>query len=200
MKNKVLTTKNIALIAILGAMSALLMLMSFSLPLFPSFYQIDLGDVPVIFGGLLMGPLAGVLVQLIKILLNFILDGSITGGVGELANFIMGASFVLTTAYFYKKDKSKKGAIKGLILGAIAITIVGALTNYFILLPAYSFYLKIPLEALIDMGHQLIPAITDKLSFVLLATVPFNLIKAALTCIIVVMIYKPMSVLLKKYR
>lgn len=199
MNKKVLNTRNIAFIAIFGALSAILMVMSLPLPIFPSFYEMDLAEVPSIVGGLIMGPVAGLFIQVIKIIIDFVLNGTATAFVGEFANFIMGGSFVVVTSLIYKNNKSKKGAIIGLIFGSITLVIVGALTNYFILLDAYSYFIDLPMEVIIGMGSKINPVINNKLTFVLFATIPFNLLKSITTSVVVILIYKPISRLIKKY-
>ncbi|MCD5411179.1 MAG: ECF transporter S component, partial [Clostridiales bacterium] len=118
------TTHAIVKIAILGAIAFGIMLIQFPIPIFPAFLKIDLSDVVALVGGFAIGPVAGVVVQLIKVLLHFIIRTS-TGGVGELANFIIGASFVFPAAFIYHMKKDKKHALVGLIVGTITMTIAG---------------------------------------------------------------------------
>ena len=197
---KVLTTKRIAFVSVLSAMAVVLMLFNFPLPIFPSFYQIDLSDIPVLIGGFLMGPWFGVLIQGIKVLLNFIIKGTMTAGVGELANFLIGATWVYVSATLYKKLKNKKSALHGLFIGAISMVIVGCLLNYFVLLPAYSKFMGLELDTIIKMGSAIVPIINNKLSFVLFATLPFNVFKSTIVSLIVIYAYKPISILLNKFR
>ena len=196
---KVLTTKKIAFISVLSAMASVLMLFNFPLPIFPAFYQIDLSDIPVLIGGFLMGPVCGVIIQAIKVLLNFIIKGTLTAGVGEIANFLIGATWVYFSSIFYRNNKDKKGAIKSLIIGSLAMIITGCLLNYFILIPAYSYFMGLELNTIITMGSAIVPIINSKLSFIIFATLPFNIFKSLLISLIVIFSYKPISIILKKF-
>src|SRR5574344_812846 len=105
-------------IAMLSAVATVLMLVEFPLPFIaPSFYELDFSEVPVLIGAFAMGPLAGAIIELIKILLNFVLNGTMTAGVGELANFLMGCAFVVPAGIIYKKSKTKKNAVIGMVTG-----------------------------------------------------------------------------------
>lgn len=189
-----LSTSMMMKISILGVLSFLLMYFEAPLPLFPGFLKIDLADLPSIVGGLALGPAAGVLIQLIKNLLKFILNTH-TGGVGELANFFIGSSFVYILSVFYKYNKTKKGALIGCIIATLLMSVVGSLANYFVLIP---FYAKImPLDAIIAMGSSVNALIHDKLTLVLLGVFPFNILKGILLSLITALIYKKVSPILK---
>lgn len=183
-------------IAVLAAISVVLMMFQIALPIFPSFLQIDLSDLPALFGGFALGPIAGVIVCFLKNLLNLVLTGSMTGGIGELSNFVIGASMVVASAVTYNRMRSKKGAVIGLALGVLAMTVVGALSNYFVMLPLYA-KIMMPLEEIIKMGNVINPAITDLKTFVLWSIVPFNLLKGGIVAIATAMFYKKISPILK---
>lgn len=76
-------------VGMLSAVATVLMLFEFPLPFVPDFYKIDISEIPVLLGTFAMGPLAGVMTECIKILLNFVINGTTTGGIGELANFLI---------------------------------------------------------------------------------------------------------------
>ena len=186
-----------AQIAMLGAVSVILMLVEFPLPfLAPPFYQLDFSEVPVLIGTFAMGPVAGVVIEFIKILLNLVLNGTITAGVGEIANFIIGCSMILPAGIIYRKHKTKKHAIIGMAAGTIVMVAVGCLINAFVLLPAYSAGLGIPMDTLIGMGTSVNPAITDVGGFVMLAVGPFNLVKGVLISVITMLLYKRVRVII----
>ncbi|MEG0895778.1 MAG: ECF transporter S component, partial [Oscillospiraceae bacterium] len=123
MKNSV---KTVAKIGVLGALATLLMLIEIPLWFAPSFYKIDLSEIPVLLGGFALGPIAGVFIELIKIVLNFFINGTITGGIGELSNFLIGCALVVPASIIYRKNKSKKGAIIGLAIGILCLTVFGS--------------------------------------------------------------------------
>lgn len=194
---RVFSTKAIAKIGTLSALAALLMLLEFPLVfLAPDFYKLDFSEVMVLLGAFSMGPVAGIVIEAIKILLNFALNGTITAGIGELANFIIGCSFVVPAAIIYQRNKTKKSAILGMIAGTIAMTIIGAIMNYYVLIPVYTKFMHIPLDAIIAKGAEVNSAITSVENLILLATTPFNLLKGIASSIITFLLYKRVSGLL----
>lgn len=191
------STKALVQIAMLSAIAIVLMLFEIPLPFAPSFYKLDFSELPVIVGSFAIGPMAGILIETIKILLNLLINGSTTAGVGEIANFIIGCSFVLPASFVYTRKKTRKNAMIGLILGTILMTIVGSFINAYVLLPVYALAFHWELSVLIELGTAVNPAINGLWSFILLAVVPFNLIKGTLISIITLLIYKKISIILK---
>lgn len=195
MKNR--RIRNMVQIGMLAAVAAVLMLFEFPLWFAPSFYQLDFSEVAVLIGAFSMGPAAGVVIEALKILLNFLINGTITAGVGELANFIIGCGLIVPAALIYKRHKTKKNAMLGMAVGTVAMTVVGSLINYFVLLPVYSAALPLPMDALIGMGTKINPAIDGLWTFVLFAVAPFNLLKGVLVSLLTLLLYKHISPLLK---
>ena len=195
--NKKNKTRNMVSIAMLAAVAVVLMLFEFPLPFLPPFYKIDASELPVIIGAFAMGPWAGVLIELLKVLLNLLLDGTTTAFVGEFANFLIGCSYVVPASLVYYYRKSKKNAVLGLLLGTLTCAVVGCLLNAYLLLPAYSKAFKMDIEALIAMGTAANKAINSMFTFVLFATAPLNILKCGLVSVITILIYKPISRILK---
>lgn len=191
-------TKVIAKVGVLAAVATLLMLLDFPLWFAPSFYKLDFSEVPVLLGAFALGPAAGAMIELVKILLNFVLNGTDTGGIGEIGNLLIGLSFIVPAGYIYKKHKSFKSAILGMVVGTISLAVVGAFFNYFLLLPVYSKIYGAPIQAFIDMAKALNPAITDLKTFIMYAVVPFNIFKGIVTSAMVMLIYKRLSPILHK--
>lgn len=198
MKTK-LGTREIVTIGMLGAIAVVLMLFEIPLPFAPSFYEIDLSEVPVLVGCFAMGPIAGILIELVKIILNLVINGSVTAGVGELANFCIGCSFCIPAGIIYQHKKTKKSAIIGLISGTLIMTFLGCFINAYVMLPTYAKAFKIPIEGLIEMGTKVNASITDLFTFVMFAVVPFNLLKGILVSVIVLLIYKKISPIIKRH-
>ncbi len=199
MKKNKMTTRMITQIGMLGAIATILMLFEIPLPFAPSFYEIDFSEVPVLVGCFAMGPLAGALIELVKIVLNFVINGTATAGVGEIANYIIGVSLCVPAGLIYKKNKSKKGAIIGLVTGTIFMTILGCFVNAYILLPTYAAAFQMPIDALVGMGTAVNANINSLFTFVMFAVAPFNLLKGVLDSIIVLAIYKKISPILKMH-
>jgi riboflavin transporter len=187
----------LAQIGMLAAVAVVLMLFEIPLPFAPSFYEIDLSEVPVLIGCFVMGPLAGAVIEFIKVLLNLLINGTITAGVGELANFIIGCAFCVPAGMVYRKVRTRKGAVIGMITGTLTMTILGCFVNAFVLLPTYAKAFNMPMDTLIAMGTAVNPAIKNMTTFVLFSLVPFNLLKGVLVSLIVFLIYKKISPIFK---
>ncbi|MDR1017715.1 MAG: ECF transporter S component [Lachnospiraceae bacterium] len=191
-------TRKMVQIAMLSAIAAILMYFEFPLPFAPSFYQIDFSELPIIIGGFSMGPLAGVIIEFLKILIHFIIKGTSTAGVGDVANFLVGCSFIVPASLIYKHHKSKIVAVLSLTTGTLCMTIVAVFMNAFVLLPTYATAFHMPIKSLIAMGTSINSHINNLFTFVLLAVAPFNLLKGFLISLITFLIYKKISPILHK--
>lgn len=200
MTNTKLSVKMIAQIGMLGAISVVLMLFEIPLPFAPSFYEIDFSEVPVLIGAFTMGPVAGALIELVKILINLIITGTDTAGVGELANFLIGCGLCIPAALIYRRVHSRKGAIVGMLTGTMIMTFMGCFLNAYVLLPAYAKAFQMPIDALVGMGTAVNGHINSLLTFVVFAVAPFNLLKGVLVSLVVFLIYKKISPILKMGR
>lgn len=196
-KSGLSSTKTIAKVGILSAIAYLLMFISVPLPIFPSFLKMDLSDIPAIFGGMSLGPTAGIVIVIIK---NFFqgITATTTGGVGEFANIIIGGTYVLIICLFYAKFKSIKGVLFGGLLGIIAMTIVGCILNYYIMMPLYANVYGMPLEQIVKMGTVINTRVTDLFTFVIWMIAPFNILKASLMTIVTLPLFKKIQKLLSK--
>lgn len=196
MKKRNLILGNVAKIAILSALAGLLNLITFPVPFFPPFYEVDLSDAVVLIGGFAIGPWAVVVIEGIKQIINITVNGSVTAFVGELANFLMGVAFTLPAALVYKHKKTVKRALLGTGIGLLSLVLFSSLLNYFVLIPAYTK--AFGLEAVMAMAQKAMPAIRDIKTLVLFATVPFNFLKGLVCSVITFLIYKRISPLLHK--
>lgn len=194
---KSLSIKNITRIAILGALGGFLMLIDFPIFIAPSFYKLDIGDLPCLIGAFAMGPIPGIFIQIIKILIKLLFKPTSTAFIGEIAAFIFSSSYCVSASFIYQNNKNKKGAKKAIIIGTIIMVIISSLANYLFIIDAYSRLYGMPLEAIIGLGKEIFPIINSKLSLVICCVVPFNLIKAALVDALTLLLYKHISPLLK---
>jgi len=197
-KTNTFNAKGIAQIGVLSAIATVIMLFEIPLWFTPGFYKIDLSDIPIFIGSFAIGPLAGVIMELIKNLLNLLLNGTTTGGIGEFANFLFGCSLVVPSAIIYKLGKTRKHAIVGLSVGTVCFIVVGCLMNAFVLLPVYAKVFHMPMAALIAMGSAINPAIKDLTTFILFAVAPFNLLKGIIVSVVTLLVYKKVSPILHK--
>ena len=185
---------------ILGAVAGVLMNFEVPLPfLAPSFYQLDFSEIPALIGSFAMGPVAGILIELVKILVHLVTKGTMTAGVGDVANFLFGCSYVVPAGliYRYQHKKTRTHAVAGMAAGVILTTVLACFVNAFVLLPAYGKAFGMPVQAFIEMGAAVHSGVTNLLTFAIMILVPFNLFKYTLTSVIVFFIYKRIRVILR---
>ncbi len=186
--------RTMTVVAMLSAVATVLMELDFSVPmLIPGFVKMDLSELPALIGSFAMGPVAGVLVCLIKNLIH--LTHTSTGGVGELCNFLLGALFVFPAGLFYKLKKTKKNAIIGALLGSVVMAVISIFVNGFITYPMYTKFM--PMEAIIQASQAIIPSVKDLWSCLIIFNMPFNFVKCLCSVLITMLIYKPLSPILK---
>lgn len=194
-ENRLFTTKNVVLMGMFGALAAVLMLFEVPLPFVaPSFYGLDFAEVPMLVGTFALGPAAGVVMQVVKILIKLVLKPTSTGFVGELANFTVGCALVLPAGLIYRLHKTKKGAMIGMVTGTVVMTVVGVVINALVMLPFYSNFM--PLETIIAAGAAIHPAVGNVWTFALFCVGPFNIIKGVVVSLITALIYKRISVVI----
>lgn len=175
-------TSKMIKISLLSALALILMYLDFPvIPIFP-WLKIDLSDVPALLGAFGFGPSAGILIELIKNILVILIKGSSTGLVGEVANFLVGVALILPASLMYNRNKNKKSAILGMILGLVCIEVVGIVANVYFLLPAY--------------GMKMSSA--EIMKYVTVGLIPFNGIKAIIVSVLTYVLYKKVSVLIFK--
>lgn len=179
--------------AVLSAISFVLAFFEFPVPLSPSFARMDLSDFPALISAFAYGPMSGILIELVKNALQFLTSS--TGGIGELANFIMGSSFVVTAGLIYKLHKTKRTALIACLVASVVMGITAAIVNYFILLPVFEAFM--PLDQLIASFGEFIPFIKTKLDVVLFNAFPFNLLKGIGISIVTMLLYKRLTPILK---
>ena len=193
--NSKLDVRKMTVTAMLSAIAVVLMFLDTAVPIMPSFIKLDLSELPALIATFALGPVCGVIVCLIKNLLHLLI--TTTGGVGELSNFILGAAFVLPAGLIYQHKKTKKNAIIGAIVGALAMAIISFPSNLFIVYPVY--YNFMPKDVIIAAYQALVPfANIDSIAkCLLLFNVPFTFVKGLISAIITILIYQPLRPLLK---
>lgn len=194
---RILSTRKIAMIGVLSAIAAILMLFEFPVPFAPPFYEIDFSELPALIGTFAYGPVAGVMIELCKILLKLLMKGTSTAFVGDLANFVIGCSYLLPASVIYLFKKTRKNAVIGCIAGTFVMTVFGTAFNAIYLLPKFAQLYGMPLDAIIGMGTAVNPAIHSVTSLVVLAVAPLNLLKGTTVSVITLLVYKKLSPVLK---
>ena len=188
--------RRIAACAILTAMAVLLMYLEIPLPFMPVFLKFDFSELPVLIGSFALGPVWGIVIELLKNLIH--LPVTQTMGIGELSNFIAGTIYVGTAGIIYHKLRTKKGAAISMAVSTLVLAIVAIPVNAFITLPLYGSMMGFPLEAIIGMSASANPLVKDKMSLLLAVFVPFNLFKGIVVGLITFFVYKPISKLINK--
>ncbi len=196
-EKKILSSRMIAVTGVLAAIAGVLML--FELPLFfaPSFYKIDLSELPVLICSFAYGPVAGVLCEAVKILVKLVIKGTSTAFVGELANFVVGCALIVPTSIVYHIKKNRKTALIGCIVGTAFITVVGTLFNAVYLLPKFAELYGMDISVLIGMGTEVNSHVKDIPTFVILCVAPLNILKGTVVSVITMFIYKPLRHVIK---
>lgn len=197
-RKKLGSTHFLAYTAIFSAMAGVLMFIEIPLFFAPSFYEIDLSEIPIMICTFYLGPVAGVVAELLKIIVKLAFKGTTTAFVGDFANFVVGCSFVFPASCIYHLKKSKKSALWGMVAGTAVMTVFGSLFNAVYLLPAFSKLFGLPLDAIIAMGGEVNSAINSVSTLVLFAVVPFNLLKGIIITVVTMLLYKRVSPLLHK--
>ena len=192
---KRVNVRNMTVTAMLSAVAFVLMFLDTAVPFMPSFIKLDLSELPAPMAGFALGPVWGVVVCFIKNVLHLTI--SQTGGIGELSNFILGASFVAPAALIYAHKKTKTNAIIGAIVGALIMGIISFPSNLFVVYPFY--YNFMPKEVIIEAYQALVPfaKISSIEQCLLFFNVPFTFVKGMLSAIITILIYQPLRPLLK---
>lgn len=194
---KTFNIKNLTRIAILGTIGGLLMIIDFPIFIAPSFYKLDIGDLPCLIGAFAMGPVSGLFIQIIKILVKLLFKPTSTAFVGEIAAFIFSSTYCLVASIIYQKNRNKRGANIAIIIGSLSMILVSAIANYYFIIPFYSRLYNMPLEAIISLGSAIFPIIDSLFMFVICCVVPFNIVKVAIIDVLTMLLYKRIAPLLR---
>ena len=187
---RVTGARYIAYVAMFAALGGVLMLLEIPLFFAPSFYKIDLSELPVLMSAFYLGPVAGVITEFLTVCIKLLLKGTSTAFVGDFANFAVGCAFILPAAIIYHRHKTRKNAIVGMIVGTLTMTIVGSAFNAYYLLPKFAALFGMPLDAIVGMGTAVNSSIKSVGTLVMYAVVPFNLIKGVIDSLLTYLLYK----------
>ena len=190
---KSLPTQYLTRIAILSALAAILFYFP-EIPIFPPIYKLDFSNLPALLGAFSMGPMAGVWILLIKSLTGLLHSSS--AGVGELADFIMGAALIVPAAVMYRMNKTRRGALTGMLVGTLVLVVVSVLVNWKIMIPFYMGAYHMSMEGVVSLIQKVLPAVDSEWKLLMFATAPFNLIKGVVLSVLTALMYKRLSPLL----
>ena len=194
-RKKILTTANMTRISVLAAIAVILMLVPFlRIEVIPHMYTLDFSNLPVLLGAFAMGPAAGMIIVLIKELIHLVVRGiADNGGVGNVADLIMTAAYILPASLLYMKHRTRKHAVIGMALGTASIVVFGVLANWLILLPFYTLVRGYPMPAIVSAVGKVFPFITSEMTLLFYFVAPFNLVKGIVISLVAFLIYKPLS-------
>lgn len=195
--NNIITTRKLVVMSMLSAVATVVYYLDFPVPLMPSFIKLDLSNVISLLASFALGPVEGVVVCLVKNLIQLIIKGAgTTMGIGNIFDFVTSAVFCFTAGLIYKRVKTFKGALIACIMGALAFTIISLPLNYFIVYPIY--FKAFGGEATVLGAYQQInSSVETTFQALCLFNVPFCLVKSALCALVTMLIYKPLSPVLK---
>lgn len=185
-KRKMFTVGVMTRVAILAAAASILFLIEIPIV---AFYKLDLSNIPVLLGAFSMGPVPGLIILAIKSAIGLLHSSS--AGVGELADFVMGAAMVVPAAIIYHRQKNRKNAIIGMAVGTVCMVVAGVLMNKFVMLPFYMGTFHMDMDGIIRAAG--VAGVDSEWKLLLLITGPFNLLKGVVLSIITALIYKPLS-------
>ena len=195
----IFNTRKLAMIGMFSAIAMILHVLDFPIFFAPGFYKMDFSELPILVGSFAFGPVAGVMMEFVKILLKLCIKGTSTAFIGDLANFVVGCSLIIHASAVYSFKKTKKSAIIACIAGTLVMTVFGTAFNAVYLLPAFSKFYGMPLDAILAMGTEVNPLAKEGsiVSFVVACVAPMNLIKGTLVSVVTLLIYKPLSPIIK---
>lgn len=185
--NTMFSTKQMVMLALLSALAYVLMM--FHLPFkYLGFLEIEFSDVPAVIAAIAYGPVAGVIVELIKNAIKAI-TATTTGGVGELANFAILACYMIPLGVISKKLKTKYKMVIAFVAAVIGFMIAGIVVNYFVTVPLYAKLFG-GMDVVVGAASATIPVIRDLGTIVILGITPFNLVKGITISFIGYFVYK----------
>ena len=188
-RSQLLSMQMMTQIALFATIAFILSFFRVSLPIFPGFLQFDLVDVPIIVGALLFGPIAGILILVVNLLLYLAIVGSRTYGIGSLVNFLLGSSYVLALCFVHNRVKGFKGLVAGATVASLAATLMAATVNYTFVIRAFASFFG-GMQTIINMTSAIHPAINSLESIVLFSIIPFNLMKFLVASTAAIVLYK----------
>ena len=187
--------RKMVIASMLGAISTVLMMLEFSVPVMPDFIKLDISEFPALLASFALGPVYGIAVCFIKNLIHLFVTTTV--GVGELSNFLLGAAFVVPAGIVYNRDKTRKGALIGAVVGAVSMAVLSLPINLFITYPVFA-QLFIPMETIISMYSALLSSVNTLPMALIIFNLPFTFVKGLINVLIVFLIYKRLSPILHK--
>lgn len=192
------SVRRLTVAALMGAVAFVLQYFSFSIPVLSAFANFDFSALPELIGGFILGPVGAVMIVTVKLLLILVFKGTSSMYTGEIQNFLLSCAYVLPAVLYYRKHRTKQGAMIGIVLGSIISVVASIFTNLYLIFPAYMFLYGMSWDSILEICAVASPWIKDIPTFVAFSVVPFNLLSRAVTSVLTMLLYKRISVPLKK--
>ncbi len=191
--------RRMCIAAIMGVIAFVLLSVNFSIPVLSPFAEIDAAALPELIGGFVLGPVGAMQIIGVKLVLKLLLVGTESMYTGEIQNLLLSIAFVLPAVLYYRRHRSKKGAVIGLVIGSICKVIVGVFTNLYLIFPFYISLYGMDWDAIVQMCAAVNPWIQNVPTMIAFSIVPFNIVSTALSSVITMLVYKRISVPIKKF-
>lgn len=191
--------RQIAFVGLMGAVSAVLMLLRFPIPFLPPFLSFDLSGLMEIMGGFMFGPAAAFGIIVVKILLQLVMQGSFSFGTGEVQNLILSCTYVLPALLVYQRSKTKRMAAAGMTVSTVVVSVVAVFTNLYMIIPFYVKLFGMSMEDIISMCNAVNPAMKNAATMAVWGILPFNLLKYGVTSVLAFLLYKRLSRMVKGF-
>ena len=192
------SVRRLTTVAMMGAVAFVLMYFSISIPVLSPFAEMELAALSELIGGFILGPVAAIEIICVKLLLKIVFKGSISMMTGEFQNLLLSMSFVLPAVIYYRRHRTKKAAVIGLVIGSVLSIAMAVLTNLYLILPFYIRLYGMDWDAIVAMCSAANPWVKDVPTMVAFSIVPFNVVQRVLHSVLAILLYKKISVPLKK--
>ena len=180
----------IAFVAMFSAIGGVLMLLEIPLFFAPSFYKMDLSELPVLLCSFYLGPVAGITAEFLKVFIKLLLKGTSTAFVGDYANFVVGCCYILPASAIYHAHKTKQNAVIGMAAGTLVMAVFGSVFNALYLIPKFAELFGMPIDVIVRMDTAVNSRIVSVPTLALYAVVPFNILKGVCDGILTFLLYK----------
>lgn len=190
MEKKKMNVRAIAFVAMLGALSTVLMMFRMPLPFAPTFLDFDIAELPALFAGFFLGPVSGCAVVLVKNVLKLLIQGTNTAFVGDFMNIAASISFVLPASLIYRSFHTKKGAVASMTVGTLVVSVICIILNLYVSFPLYARLYGMSMLDIVGMGSATNPLVHDTVTLMLCSVLPFNLVKYGVTSVVTYLVYK----------
>lgn len=194
-----LSIRDLTLCGVMAAIGTILTYLRFPLPLMPPFMSFDFSGVVEMIGGFVMGPVAALLIIVMKVLLVMVTQGSFSAGTGELQNVLLSSAYVLPAVLIYMRNRTKKMAVIGMIVGTVCCAITAVFTNMYLIIPFYASFFGMTMGDIIEMCQSVNPLVKGSWGLIIMGIIPFNLIKNGIISLITYITYKKISAHIKNY-